>query len=239
MLVTTLVEKTQSKIKQLILNKEFDHNNYLPSEGELCERFGVSRVTVREAVRSMEVRGLLRRVHGKGIQVIDNSVQVMTQFIDDMISLNYSDMAEVTEVRGIIEVEAARLAAERATREDLQAMQRNLDVMESSEVMDDAYHTNDMEFHVNLVKAAQNHLLHTMANAYTPLLKDVVIASSQYDYVIERRHHYHREVLKSIIAHDGAGAADRMRRHLAATHDNFHEYMRKTLGVHKARGNKD
>lgn len=221
MLANTLVEKTQSQIRALIINKEFDKNNYLPSEGELCERFGVSRVTVREAVRSMEVRGLLRRVHGKGIQIINNSVQVMTQFINDMLFMKYSDLAEVNEVRGIIEVEVARLAAERATPEDMESMRRNLEAMEASESMDDAYYTNDMEFHINLVKAAQNHLLYTMANAYTPVLKDVVIMSSQLDYVIERRYRYHRNVFDSIVSHDGDRAADTMRVHLMATRDNF------------------
>ena len=52
-----LVEKVQQGIEDMILNKEYDESRYLPSEGELCRRFDVSRATVRQAVRSMEVRG--------------------------------------------------------------------------------------------------------------------------------------------------------------------------------------
>ena len=227
MVANTLVEKTQHKIRDMILNKEYDRNNYLPSEGEMCERFGVSRATVREAVRSMEVRGLLRRVHGKGIEVINNSVKVMTQFINDMVSLNYSDLLEVIEVRSIVEDAAANLAAERARPEDIENMRRNLEAMETSETMDDSYYMNDLEFHINLVKAAQNQLLYTLTNAYTPLLKDVVVTSSQYDYCIEQRYHYHRNIFDAIVSGDGPKAKEMMRLHLKVNRENFNEYMQR------------
>ncbi len=225
MALRNLVEETLLKIKEMILNKEYDANGYLPSEGEMCGRFGVSRITVRDAVRSMEVRGFLRRVHGKGIHVADNSAQAMTQFIADMLSMNYSDLVEVVEVRAIVDTAAAKLAAERGKKEDIARLRRNLAAMEQSEVMDDHYFTNDMEFHVNLVKAAQNRLLLTMANAYIPILKEMVITSSQRDYNIELHYHFHRKILERILAGDGENAADVMRQHHVVTKENFMERM--------------
>lgn len=227
MVASTLVEKTQQKIRAMIVNKEYDHNNFLPSEGELCDRFGVSRVTVREAVRSMEVRGLVRRVHGKGIEVINNSVKVMTQFINDMVSLNFSDLLEVIEVRTIVENEAAGMAAERALPEDIEKMLQDIEVMENAVTMDDDYYTHDLQFHVDLVRAARNKLLTTLVAAYTPLLKDVVVTSSQLDYVIEQRHHFHRNIFDAIVARDGAKAKEMMRLHLKVNRENFDEYTRR------------
>lgn len=227
MLRSTLVEKTQKQIKQMILNKEYNDQDYLPSEGEMCERFGVSRATVREAVRSMEVRGFVRREHGKGIRVIDNRVQVMTQFISDMLSMNTSDLLELIEVRRIIEVEAARLAAQRADADDLDRLRRFLEGMESSETMDDAYYDSDLQFHINLVKASKNNLLHTLTNAYTPLMKNLVVASSQSDFVIEHKLHFHRRVFDSIRARDPDAAAENMRRHMKTNYDNFMDHMHK------------
>ena len=225
MAADSLVEKTQHKIREMILNKEYDDNNYLICEGEMCERFGVSRVTVREAVRSMEMRGLLSRKHGKGVLVTDNSVQVMTQFLADMLSMNYSDLIELVEVREILDTAAAKLAAERSKKEDVARMRHNLAVMERSEYMDDMYFTNDMEFHVNLIKAARNRLLLTMANAYIPILKNMVITASQHDYNIELHYHFHREILEGVLAGDGEKAAETMRRHHFITKKNFVEYM--------------
>ena len=221
-----LLEQTQQQIEKMILNKEYDENNYLPSEGELCKKFEVSRATVREAVRSMEVRGFLKRVHGKGLQVIDNSVKVMTRSIADMISLRDCDLSELIEVRRIIEVEAARLAADRADEQDLEQLRKSLAVMENTEVMDDNYYHNDLEFHVNLVKASKNNMLSAIVSAYTPLLGDVVVASSQTNYCIERRHHFHRDVYDCIVKREPDAAAEKMRIHLRATSENVETYQK-------------
>ena len=230
MTARSLVEKTQRKIQQMILDKQYDANNYLPSEAELCEQFGVSRITVRDAVRAMEVRGFVRREHGKGILVTNNNVQAMTQFITDMLSMNHSDFIDVVEVREIVDIAAARLAAERSEKEDIARLELNLAIMEQSEIMDDPYYTNDMEFHVNLIKATKNRLLLAMANAYIPILKEMVITSSQRDYNIELHYHFHRKILEGVLAKDCETAADIMKRHHAVTRENFNEYMNRMRG---------
>lgn len=216
-----LVDEAQQKIQEMILNKEFDENGYLPSEGELCKKFGISRATVREAVRSMEVRGFLKRVHGKGIMVVDNSVKVMYRSIGDMMSLGDFSINELLEVRKIIEIQTASLAAERATKKDIEALRKPLEVMENAAVMDDEYHNSDFEFHIALVKAADNHLLSAIVSAYTHLLKKLIVASSRTNYVIEQKHHYHRNIYECIIKGDGKGASDCMRTHLNATNENL------------------
>ncbi len=216
-----LVDEAQRKIKEMILNKEFDEKGYLPSEGELCEKFGISRSTVREAVRSMEVRGFLKRVHGKGIMVVDNSIKVMSRSIRDMMSLGDFSIDELLEVRKIIEIQTASLAAKRATQNDIGALRNALENMEHATVMDDNYHNSDLEFHMLLVQAANNRLLSAIVSAYTPLLKKLIVESSQTDYVIEQKHHYHRNVYECIIKGDEEGASVCMRIHLNATFENL------------------
>ncbi|MGE5606801.1 MAG: FadR/GntR family transcriptional regulator [Bacteroidota bacterium] len=216
-----LVDEAQHKIREMILNKEFDHNGYLPSEGELCKRFGISRVTVREAVRSMEVRGFLKRVHGKGIMVVDNSIKVMSRSIGDMMSLGDFGIDELLEVRKIIEIQTASLAAKRATQKDMEALRNALENMENAAVMDEKYLNSDLDFHLILVQAAKNHLLSAIVSAYTPLLKKLIVESSQIDYVIEKKHHYHRNVYECIIKGDDEGASVCMRIHLNATFENL------------------
>lgn len=221
MIRQTLVEKTQAWITDLIQRKEYDQNNYLPSEGELGEMFGVSRATVREAVRSMEMRGLLRRRHGKGVQVIDDQAQVVRRFLTDMMSMRNSDMLELIEMRAIIEVEAARLAAKRAKKGELTRLEKCLEAMETAARMDDRYYDSDLEFHVEVVRAAKNNLLYTFVDAYTPLMRANVVEASQFDYCIEQRFHFHRNVFDAMVAGDADGAADAMRVHMSNNRENY------------------
>lgn len=216
-----LVDEVQEKIQEMIINKEYDEDDYLPSEGDMCKLFGISRATVREAVNSMEVRGFVKRIHGKGIKVVDNRIKFMSRSMDDMISIGDFNIYELLEVRKIIEIQAANIAAKRATDEDIEALRKPLENLEKSSVMDDEYYNNDFRFHSALVKAADNRLLSALVSAYTPLLKKLIIASSQTEYVIEAKYHYHRNIFECIINRDSEGASDCMRKHLEATNQNL------------------
>ena len=216
----TLAESTSKQIEQMIMNKEFDSNNYLPSEGELSKKFGVSRVTVREAVKSLETRGYLQRIHGKGLLVLDNSIQALTRSISDVINMGDCSNDEIMETRAIIEEACARYAALRATEEDLQILDDACQGMEKSSIMDDGYHSFDLQFHLQLVRSSKNRLLIALVEAYTPLLKKHIISASQKDYCIEATYHYHRNIYNAILARDSDLAAENMRIHLNATEQN-------------------
>ena len=213
-----LVEKVQRGIEEIIINKEYDESRFLPSEGELCKRFDVSRATVREAVRSMEVRGFVKRLHGKGIVVVDNSVNVLTQTLADVIQRGESTIVDLIEVRNVIEVEAARLAAGRADEQDMAKMEDCLLFMEQAETMDEQYYRNDLAFHLAMVEASKNVLLFAIIKSFEPLLQDVIVASSQQEVCIERRYGYHRSIFDAISGKDEKAAADAMKRHLKATY---------------------
>lgn len=224
----TRVEETQIKIEQMIQNGEYNSENYLPSEGELVTRFGVSRVTVREAVRTLEIRGFLKRIHGKGLMVLDNSINVMSQSLTDMISQGNCTPENLMEVRQIIEEACARSAASKATQEDLDVMESCLHAMDTATVMDESYHRHDLAFHLQLAKASKNNLLIAIVQSYTPLLLESIVQASQMDYTIEIRDHFHRNVYDCILLKDPDGAAHAMRLHLVATRKN-QELFRPTL----------
>lgn len=217
----TLLEKVQDQIKEMIFNKKYDQNNFLPSEGDLCKIFNVSRATVREAVRSLEVRGFVKRVHGKGIQVIDNRTSVITRSLEDMVSMGDCSLEEIVEVRRVIEVQTAGFAAIRASERDIKLLKESLNVLENADVMDENYYNHDFRFHVNLVKASQNSLLIAFVNAYTPLLRNIIIESSHFEYNLEKKYHYHRNIYDSIVSKNPEKAAECMREHLKATSENI------------------
>ena len=214
-----LVENATQQIKEMIVAKQYDDSGYLPCEGDLCKLLGVSRTTVREAIRSLEVRGLVKRIHGKGIMVVDNSVNVLTQTLVDVMSIG-SGTSDLIEVRNIIETASARLASRRANMEDLKRMQRAVDYMEKSEVMDERYFEADLDFHLAMVHAAKNPLLNAIVEAYIPLLKDTIKAASQGVECIERKYHYHADILRAIAARDESQAENFIGVHLIATVKN-------------------
>ena len=224
----SLVERTQQQIVEMIQKCEYDSNNYLPSEGELTKRFGVSRVTVREAVKSLEVRGFLKRIHGKGLYVLDDSVNAMARSLSDMISLGDCTTDNILEVRRIIEEACARFATLRADKEDLRTMESCLEIMERSKTMDENYYRNDLNFHLQLAKATKNSLLIAIVTSYTPMLMKNIIAASQVDYCIEQKYHYHRNIYESICRKEPEQAVEYIRIHLAATEDNQQSFYTKS-----------
>jgi GntR family transcriptional repressor for pyruvate dehydrogenase complex len=216
----TLVDSTQEKIKQLILAKKYDDNGFLPSEGELCKMLEVSRATMREAVRAMEVRGFVKRIQGKGIQIVNESVKVLTQSMMDMFSVDEISNEELLEVRRIVEVPAASLAAERAKADDIASLQQCVKYMEGCSFIDDEYQNADFNFHVNLVLSTGNKLLVSLSTAYNECTRQLIKSSLKYGADLECDHHYHRRILEAIVARDAKLAGELMAVHLQATEKN-------------------
>lgn len=215
-----LVDKAQEEIKNMILNKNYDENGYLPSEGELSKQIEVSRATIREAVRSMQVRGFVRRVHGKGIKVVDQTVQVLAQSMKDMMEQRDTSLNELLEVRRIIEIQAAQLASQRASSKELDGLLESIKIMEASTSREEVYINADLDFHIKLVAAAENNILTCITKAYTPLLKKLIIVSNNTTENIENKFHFHRNIYQALIEKNGTLAGEYMNVHLCATEKN-------------------
>lgn len=227
----TLVDKAQEQIKAMILDKQYDAQGYLPCEGDLCKLFEVSRATIREAVRAMEVRGFVKRVHGKGIKVCDDTVKVIAQSLSDMFEQSEASLNEILEVRTIIEIQSAELAAIRFTKEDQEKLLSAVEKMEASTCQDASYTAADLEFHLCLVKATQNKTLTCIATAYTPLMQELIVASNETARSLESDYHYHRNIYEAIVAGDGNAAIEAMRIHLKSTEENKSNYIKTKEGV--------
>ena len=208
-----LVEQATQEIKNMIIAGRYDEEGYLPSEGEMSALFGVSRATVREAVRSMEVRGFVQRIHGKGVKVVDNGVNSLAQSLSDLMVMGGCSLKDIIEVRHIIETSAAKRAAFRATGADIEQMRR---------AVEEAYIQSDFAFHMAMIRASGNPVLVAIFEAYTPLLTDTIKAASQGEEVIERKYHFHRDILEAVVAHDRVRAGEAIKRHLSATEENVH-----------------
>ncbi len=222
-----LVDIATDSIITMIRNKEYDKDGYLPSEGDLAIKLEVSRSTIREAVRTLEVRGFVTRRHGKGVQIADNSIEVMTRSLNDMFLKNDKIMSDLLQIRVVLEPACAGIAANLATKEDLQELNKLIKIMESEDIDDDAYYDADLQFHIVIAKASKNQIYQSIITAYTPILRDLIIASSPSNCRLEKKFHYHKNILEAIKNRDSELASKQMSIHLEATDENSKNTLNK------------
>jgi len=217
-----------SQIERAIFDGELKTGDRLESERDLAERFGVSRITVRDALRVLEARGLVHVKVGAsgGAFVSDTNVDQVAESISTMIQLRRMTLSGVAEARKVVETATCELAAERA---DAAAIRRIEQTVEKgrSVVREQAPHTEaSMDFHVAVADAAKNELLAATVAAYRDLLmqtlhdmRDVRSAKATQKA--------HEEILDAIRSHDPEAARKLMLEHLV----DFEKRLRRWLAT--------
>jgi DNA-binding FadR family transcriptional regulator len=208
------------QVRLLIRQQQLNPGDRLPPERELCERFGVSRVTVREALRVLEANGLLEiRVGARGGAFVTKpSQQRVGQGIADLLTLSAVTAAEATEARLILEVGMIPMVCERADDDDVADL---LDICERQEA---ALAANDYqinlsaEFHSRLAECAHNSAVQMLIHSFRgPLLMSLGRAQQTAPEMGHLGAKEHRELVHAIQDRDAEKAAGIMRRHLGRT----------------------
>lgn len=206
----------------------------IPSEPELTQRFGVSRVTVREAVQKLVSLSLVESRQGEGTFVCDaKSATFLSAFIP-FAMLGGSDIEHILEYRKIMEGGCAELAAQHADAEDIRAMEENLAAMCRHVTDLENNILRDMEFHVLVAKATKNPVVlkayEIFKDAWLRSLQDIVKTMGS-----EMAVHYHGEILEAIRRHDPQAAHAAMDEHIVSTIDVMGGYLRQMKAA-KAHG---
>lgn len=211
----TLAHHVAAQLERLIVQQHFQTGERLPSERELAERFGVSRTVVREAVRTVASKGLLDVRAGSGTVVRKPSSETVAASMALLLSMHgQMTPAKVVEVRRILEVEIAGLAAQRRTDGDLRQLEAIL--QNASENLDDpdTFIETDIAFHAALARATQNELFSVLLASISNIMTEVRIIGLNVPGTPERALHYHRAVFRCTELGDEAGARLAMDRHM-------------------------
>lgn len=201
-----------TQIREAILSGRYVQGDRLPTEREMARQFQVSRVTVRDALRALEAGGLIEvRVGGQGGPYVRGpDTALLAENLRTHLHLQGSTFGELAEARLALETTAARLAAERATEEDLVAMRQALDPAghEGTAML-------SVDFHEALVSASHNRALTTMWLAARSLLTEAMdqLHARQPDMADVARK-VHTALYEAIAAGDGDTAVRLMRDHL-------------------------
>lgn len=194
----------------------------LPAQGEFAEQMGISRQVVREAFRLLEARGIIEIQQGKVAVVRDLDHSLLSQFFDLSMARGQNSVGQLLELRSIVEVSIARLAAIRATPDHLAAMREAIDLMIASWNDPEKFINADIGFHASLAAASGNSLLtHVIAALREPLRASQVVtrrgAGLRGEDTNEVARRGHEAVFQAVARHDPATAAAAMREHLRDT----------------------
>jgi GntR family transcriptional repressor for pyruvate dehydrogenase complex len=212
-------EQVYDQLRELIIRGELPRGERLPGEIVLARDFGVSRGTVREALRALEAHKLIRTAKGAsgGSFVTLPTVDHVSDFLEANISLlseaNDVTLEEFLETRRLLEVFAARQCALRRGDADLQRLRRAILEDPCSLPIEQRYLYNQ-EFHSAVLDAAGNTLLRIAAQPIFSILQTNFSRETLSPRFPERVNDDHRAILTAIERGDGDGAAEEMRRHL-------------------------
>jgi len=215
----SLSDKVAEQLTDAIVSRQIQVGERLPSERELADRFKVSRTVIREAVRSLAARGLVRVTSGRGVEVsqfgsedVAASMRLLVRGHEEV------DYGKVNEVRTALEVQVAGLAAQRAVPEDIERLRQLCDEHERNLEQRnlDAAAECDFQFHRELTRSSGNVLLLAMLDSIADVLREVRSQSMTEPHVGEDGLRAHRRILKCVSARKPEAARSAMIEHLAA-----------------------
>ena len=219
----TLADQVAQRIVEQIETLGLRPGDELPPEAELARRFGVNRLAVREAIRTLAAREILVSSQGRPARVTTPSGRVFGQLLDFLHHQRALDFADLLDTRRVLETELARRAATQVRRGEASVADAAgiLDRMSAHLGNRDTFVALDVAFHSELARAAASPTLQLILES----LETVLFRARQRTY--DGRHQRglgqsptvtaHRAILDAVAAGDADAAATQMAAHLAAT----------------------
>ena len=202
-----------------ILNGIWPPGSKLPSENELCQLFGVSRVPIREALKRLTTMGITQTRQGEGTFVLMVTPGMFMNSLLPMLVLNRKSMLDVLEYRRIVEPENAALAARNADANDVATIAATIEQIRRVGRPAPEFAIADMKFHLEIARATKNSLLFNISN----VIRDVMV--SYYRKIneimgVDRALKYHALIYEAIRDRDEEAARRWMKEHIDTTIDD-------------------
>ncbi len=202
------------QIQRLIAEGKLKVGDQLPPERELAESFMVSRTSVREALQTLELAGLLESKHGSGRFVKAVTIDLIVQPLASTLAARTDLMMELLDARKMFEPVIARVAAERANAEDIAEMEEILAKQAGKVKSGETTIEEDSAFHAAIATATKNEVILRMVRVITDLLEESREKSLQVGGRPSKSLQGHRWVLAAIKRSDGEAARAAMLAHL-------------------------
>lgn len=212
----SIVDAIESHLKAMIVDGELQPGQRLPSERELQDSLGVSRLPLREALARLEALGLIKIRHGKGTYVVE---KVSKTALRDVLIAFFPDkdsnrQRELVEARGLIESEISALASKHSSEEDLQRLEDVVTAGAAAIEDPEEFANLDYTFHHEIAMLAKNSFLLLMHGALGPHIRSFISASTNSDDQRRKAHDRNLALLDAIKSRDPQLASTKAREHL-------------------------
>lgn len=211
---TTLTGDIYRKLLSQIIRGAWRPGDRIPAERQLGQSLGVGRASLREALKALEIMGMIETRLGDGTYVCQRSEFLSRPLLWAITSSAETEVHELVEARKLIETEMAGLAAERATAEDLKQIGTQLDRMERSEKILSEFMQADIEFHLAVGQAAHNSILMNALHLIRNLLQEWISSTLQEEGIAPKALEHHKAIFVALAKKNPAGARAAMSAHL-------------------------
>lgn len=213
--VESPVDKIIRQLKQLISEGHLKPGDRLPAERVLAEKFGVGRTYVRDAIRKLEFYGMLKTSPQSGTYVSGYNIKMIEGVLNDIITFNKEDFAALIEARYYLEINAARLAAQRRTDEDLAILEAAVADYDLKTKHKENAVQEDMFLHLKIANAAKNSVFESMLLMLLPdIIRNIIEKKICGDNRGIQAMAEHHEILSAIADKDPDAAGAAMAAHL-------------------------
>jgi GntR family transcriptional repressor for pyruvate dehydrogenase complex len=207
-------EIVAERLLGLISSRQLGPGDAIPSERELVELYRVGRSSIREALRMLESKGVIRS-GGNGSFAVAEFANTLNNSLDFLLSVDEADYGELFEVRRILEGEAAALAASRRGDQDVARMEAEIQSMEEGLGSEEGFITADLGFHLTVAQASGNRLIAHLMGAIRNLLQRSLSSAYHIPGSPEGAVVMHRLIVEAIAARHPEEARQRMQEHVS------------------------
>lgn len=221
---TSLSDYVVAQLKSMIVKQEIRIGDKLPNERELSQLFDVSRSSVREALRVLELQGLLNRKNSGTFVQADFS-EIIGESLTLQILINSAKYEDIQATRVMLERELIRLATTKRSEEHLSNIQKFIDQMEEAIKTKDkeSFIKADISFHNEIAVAADNSVLLFLYSAISDLIFKVQKRVAYDEDVLNASVHFHNIINQALIDQDLQRAERKLIEHLQDVEKRLHK----------------
>jgi GntR family transcriptional repressor for pyruvate dehydrogenase complex len=214
---TTLTEAAFEQLIAYVVNGTWKAGDRLPPERELCQQFGIARTSLREALKAMELVGMLDSRVGDGTFVCPRSEFLSRPLLWAFTGTDHEELVEIMEARTVVEEALAGLAAERASADEISAIKVTITQMREVIAAESSILEADMSFHLAVAAAAHNEVLRNAVQLLRNITRQWLKYKVQMPNVAAAVLKRHEAVYRAIASRKPKAARLAMRRHLEET----------------------